>query len=807
MHHLTRFISKKTFASLLVVFLMVPASLLVMPQKSEASINALIGAGAGMAGCFIANGLNNMVQAGMNALTNAFPVLGMFAGGQAMVPVDPIPSEIRECSLDTIVWAFINDLIAGILRDLTVWIEGGFRGTPAFVSDLRGFVLGTAQHTFDRFIDENLAFMCEPFQFNIGLTLTRMEVTTRAERFACTLDGVVGNIDGFLSGNFADGGLDGFLTMGTTRGGNPLSLIVDGSLNIMGMQEIQRQREFDLLSWGRGFFSMPDEQGNIITPGVVIEDQINHVLGSPQRRIEVADEVNELIDALIARFVGDLFNAGSDVFSGLIAGGGAGGAGWASQRMNAYFDIDVRREALLIEIDEIIALAIEQENEEIEEAARQLREDVLALDPNDPDVLHQLWAYERTAGYLRAALAAGELEPWEPPQLDFTFPSFGGPSGPMPEFSCAANDYTPCFSGRQVTVNNTDALYAALRSAQGCDHIQLAPGRYNLRISDLNFPNLVTIKGGPGVVMASGFLTNVRNLQIQDVYWEYGNATGQTWKPKILELRNSHHIRIIGNTFVGNPNATKYCDGSDCDIPDTGIRAWGGSSNITIANTQMSKISRMMMFQQVDTWVVENNTMTDIGCDGIFFQNGQNITIHSNYMDNMRPFIYAAQGSTCHADFIQADGGKGRHTMHPGRNISIRGNVMLTGPAQNSCSGVGSICSEVQGIFIAGAPGILNGQELIYTNVHIADNVYCASGMNGIQVAAGGRDVLIERNVFMSCPVRFHERNANISVRGDPQINVVIRDNTTGRVSSQQEAVQRAKQVPGLNNCIIGQMP
>jgi parallel beta-helix repeat protein len=373
-----------------------------------------------------------------------------------------------------------------------------------------------------------------------------------------------------------------------------------------------------------------------------------------------------------------------------------------------------------------------------------------------------------------------------------------------PPLVCGMNDYAFNASGRKITVRDADGLKAAMQNAKAGDVIELGPGDYGwVTFSDLNFSDYVKLKGTDGARVKHLGLTNVKNLHIEGVHFEYGSAEGEDWKPKMLEMRNSQNIRIINSDFMGNRNTTTW--GSD--IPDTGIRAYDHSKDIVIAGTTFRNIMRAVMFQQVNGYNIENNSLTDIGCDGLFFQNSSNGRIENNYLSDFRPFIYAEQGKTCHADFIQFDAGKGRNTMTPSSNVVIRGNVMLQGQDGSSCRGVGSVCGAVQGIFLGGATGKhpKTGQEHKFADITISDNMYCASGMNGLFVS-DGRNIRIVNNAHYSCPPPFGSNHVSrIALRGS-QIGSTVSGNTEKRVSSQMEAVADAKKKGTLNNCVVANM-
>lgn len=370
-----------------------------------------------------------------------------------------------------------------------------------------------------------------------------------------------------------------------------------------------------------------------------------------------------------------------------------------------------------------------------------------------------------------------------------------------PALLCARNDYAIRENGRKIIVRDAEGLHAAMKEAKAGDVIELGAGEYGwVNLHDLSYSDFVKLQGADGAKIKHLGLTNVKNLQIEGVHFEYGSTRSEEWKPKVLEMKNVQNVRIINSTFVGNRNAKKWKD----DIPSVGIRAYDGSKNIVISGSRFSHIMRGVIFQQVDGYTIENNSLIDMGCDGLFFQNSSNGLIESNYLSNFRPFIYAEQGKTCHADFIQFDAGKGRNKMTPSSNVTIRGNVMLQGPNGSACSGIGSVCGAVQGVFLEGAMGIHPEmkKEHKFTNITISDNLYCASGINGLYVN-NGRNVKIINNAHYTCPPPGGARHAsNIVLRGD-QIDSVAYGNIQRRVSGQEEAIKDATTISNFDNCVL----
>ncbi len=375
------------------------------------------------------------------------------------------------------------------------------------------------------------------------------------------------------------------------------------------------------------------------------------------------------------------------------------------------------------------------------------------------------------------------------------------PPAQHPPLMCAQDTYAIRESGRKITVHDADGLRAAMGEANAGDVVELAAGEYGwITLNDLHYSDFVKLQGTEGAKIKHLGLTNVENLQIENVHFEYGARGDENWKPKVLEMKNIQNVRIIDSTFVGNKDTKTWLG----DIPSVGIRAYGNSRNVVISGSRFSHIMRGVIFQQVDGYTIENNSLIDMGCDGLFFQNSSNGVIESNYLSTFRPFIYAEQGKTCHADFIQFDAGKGRNTITPSSNVTIRGNVMLQGEGGSSCSGIGSVCGAVQGIFLGGATGIhpKTGQQHTFSDILISDNVYCASGRNGISVA-NGKNVSIVNNAHYTCPPPRGENHVSrIVLRGTP-INSRISGNTEIRVSNQNQALDDARTKANLNNCIL----
>ncbi len=106
----------------------------------------------------------------------------------------------KNCVLDAIAVSIRQALIAEMTQSIVDWINGGFEGEPAFVSNLGDFFTNIADETAYNFImGSGLSSICSPFQVDIRLALAQNYANRYSHNFACNF-GVGVNIGGFYSG-------------------------------------------------------------------------------------------------------------------------------------------------------------------------------------------------------------------------------------------------------------------------------------------------------------------------------------------------------------------------------------------------------------------------------------------------------------------------------------------------------------------------------------------------------------------------------------------------------------------------------
>lgn len=218
----------------------------------------------------------------------------------------------KEGVLDPIAWGVANLMIHEMSRSIIQWINSGFEGNPAFVTDFGGFLRDVADDEIGRFIEGSaLAFLCDPLDIKFSLAL-RYSVSFEKE-VECTLSDVVDNIDAFIAGDFGRGGWDGWIELTTRPNNNRYGAYLASAAELDARIQFSQFEKGKVIEFGRGFYSWEeceehptnpeDLNCQIVTPGSVIEKQLNNTLDNSQRRLQIADEFNEIVGALISQLL------------------------------------------------------------------------------------------------------------------------------------------------------------------------------------------------------------------------------------------------------------------------------------------------------------------------------------------------------------------------------------------------------------------------------------------------------------------------------------------------------------------------
>lgn len=234
----------------------------------------------------------------------------------------PVPG--ASGSLDGIAYQIARMAINKITKDVVSWIKGGGRnGKPLFITNWEDFLKDVANEASGIFIEElELTELCKPFKPRIQLLLGSGR-SPYYQRARCTIEDVANNVERFYR-NFKEGGWTRWfeITMvpqNNFYGAYYLSLEEKLIRELTGLEAKQSEAIA-----GGGFLGqekcletakpptpefvgpLPCIKWEIITPGTLIQDQLEEVFSSDIRQLELADEIDEIISAAFQRLLSNI---------------------------------------------------------------------------------------------------------------------------------------------------------------------------------------------------------------------------------------------------------------------------------------------------------------------------------------------------------------------------------------------------------------------------------------------------------------------------------------------------------------------
>ncbi len=322
---------------------------------------------------------------------SAFLLRPKKAEAVVFVPINDIQNNLKEQMADGIAYFLAKQFLRQITTSVVDWINTGFKGGPSFVTDPAGFFTNSADEILGGLIEgTDLNFLCSPFSIDVRLNL-KFRYRPFQRRISCTLSDVIKNsvgavkgasINGFMLGDWKQGGWPAFVSMTTEPQNNFYGASVEaeyeagiriGSMELMKRDELNQGGGF--LSWRscetRGVVdegtikygeATQQEQEDyyettsaektikeqnkskcsIETPGSTIANQLDKSLGIPAEELGLADEFNEIVNALFAQLVTQALSAGVRSLSG----GGSSGSSSGGESYESYLERIRAEEAL-----------------------------------------------------------------------------------------------------------------------------------------------------------------------------------------------------------------------------------------------------------------------------------------------------------------------------------------------------------------------------------------------------------------------------------------------------------------------------
>lgn len=266
-------------------------------------------------------------------------------------------SFLKDTVFDGIGWAIAKRIVSGMVRSLINWVNSGFQGSPSFVTDLKGFLLNIADEEIGRVISEIGgengigSFICSPFRLDVQISIAMQYAQSRAggaNAPACTLTGVIDNIEGFIAGIDPGNGLSDWLTITSNPGGNtPYGATLSAEVSARARLINAQGQTLTEVNWGDGFLSQKlcetvGGSGNgqdctITKPGKIVQEALSFNLDTGRQSLVQADEINELIGALLAQLANQALTGVAGLL-GLSGGTGYSYSGYDGSYLDALVD-------------------------------------------------------------------------------------------------------------------------------------------------------------------------------------------------------------------------------------------------------------------------------------------------------------------------------------------------------------------------------------------------------------------------------------------------------------------------------------
>ncbi len=334
--------SKKRIGSaLLFILLIVPLFFFTAPKKTEAIIPLLPVA--------------DLFNAGSHALNSV--LLGAIAPATVVSATNQTTLNIKEFIGKPLAIFVARQIIRGITAQTVNWVNSGFKGNPAFVTDPNQFFLNVGDTVAAKMLSENSALnkLCTPFRAQVRLALAKNYLNDQTQ-YACTLGTVEKNYDAFMK-NFDEGGWEGWFSMTQNSQNNPFGALINAQSDLDVQIGSQNKKYDDQLNRGLGFLSFERckkgatltgsgqltatpttecEEGQVdftknppqckkykttveyidsglgqgdcapgdkeaVTPGSVIGTQLNKVIGSSVTQLELVNDINQIVSALMTQ--------------------------------------------------------------------------------------------------------------------------------------------------------------------------------------------------------------------------------------------------------------------------------------------------------------------------------------------------------------------------------------------------------------------------------------------------------------------------------------------------------------------------
>jgi hypothetical protein len=287
------------------------------------------------------------------------------AGANTQAATQLTAANVKKFLLDGLAWQAAKIVVKDITAQTVNWINSGFNGNPAFITDPAQFFTNQADLTVTNALNnipgQNNLFnqICSVFQPNVRLALAT-QYLSQARLGQCSIQGLIKGYSGFIN-NFSNGGWEAWMSVTQNQQNNPYGTYIaaQDQLNLGIANNILKYKT--QVSQGKGFLSWQScsntsagSQASTIasntssiqaceaggqsalvcatfanttnvqnqtcttqTPGSVIENQLEKQLGAPIAQLNLANSINQVVSALLTQGIKDIFGAAKNGLIGL----------------------------------------------------------------------------------------------------------------------------------------------------------------------------------------------------------------------------------------------------------------------------------------------------------------------------------------------------------------------------------------------------------------------------------------------------------------------------------------------------------
>ena len=277
--------------------------------------------------------------------------------------------------------ALANALAKSMIRSLTAqtvkWINSGFKGNPAYVTDPANFFQNTGDQAASFVLSNNgvLSKLCSPWKAQVRLSIAKSYVDYTNPSYSCSLGQIEQNYNTFVNNFSQGGGWDTWFQVTQNSNNNPFGAYLTAETSLESHVNSNIQKYTDQINRGNGFLSYerckpgkktdlknkvsnvdqnqclswdgssgkqvcteyksvdidtglgdgecsPNDK-EVVTPGSVIKDQLSNVIKSPVAQLELTNSINQVVSALMIQMVQQVVGGIGNGLKGLSESGSA----------------------------------------------------------------------------------------------------------------------------------------------------------------------------------------------------------------------------------------------------------------------------------------------------------------------------------------------------------------------------------------------------------------------------------------------------------------------------------------------------